>query len=104
MKTKIDYKLWIHSIPEDLKKPLDKDSEYLEELSDLYQDLIDSPFLFPVWKIDEYDQFWISVEKFNEGEVEFHTIRIDCDTFTKKKTEEYEIDIEKNHSLTNHSR
>ena len=95
MKQIIDYKLWIHQLPTDLQKPLAEDREYLDDTSDLYQAMVDSPFVFPVWMIDEFDQHWIELHPYNGDAIEHHSLTVDEGTYTKVASEEYEIDVEK---------
>lgn len=96
MKTKaISYKLWIHTLPEDLQEPLGPEYEYLRPTAKLYKELVDSSCVFPVWMIDEFGHHWISLDVFNGNSIEEHTLKIDDGTFDKVFCEEaYQIEIE----------
>ena len=95
-RTTVNFCAWVHSVPDDLKKPLPPESLYLEETSDLYQFVIDSRLLWKIWMIDEYQQYWIEIQRMGPtGKPEFHTLRIDKFTFNRIDCDPYEIEDER---------
>lgn len=92
---KISYKLWIHTLPKDLKEPLDPQYEYLLPTAKLYSELVNSSCVYSVWMIDEFGQHWIELDIHVLGRIETHTLKIDEGTFDKIECEEsYEIEVE----------
>src|SRR3954454_18912513 len=57
----ISFRAWVHTLAAELKTPLPKDREHLEEASEVYQFVIASRLLWRVWMLDEYEHYWIEV-------------------------------------------
>jgi hypothetical protein len=94
--TSISFLAWVHSLPEDLRKPLAPDPGYLDETSELYQFVIDSRLLWRVWMIDEWGRFWICVDRMSlKGKPEFHTLLIDEGGFDKIECDPYDVEDER---------
>jgi len=92
----INFLAWVHTLPEDLRKPLPPERSYSEETSDVYQFVIDSQLLWRIWKIDEWGRPWIGVERMGKNrEPEYHTLIIDQGTFDKIECEPYEVEVER---------
>lgn len=94
-KTRIDYELWIHRIPDDLKPPLPPERAYLQETYEVWKRVVDSKVCWRVWQIDQWKRPWIIVSFKNDaGEFEGHSIAIDNDCYEKAKSEKYEVEVE----------
>lgn len=91
----ITYKLWIHTLPEDLQEPLAPEYAYLKPTAKLYKELVDSAFVYPVYMIDEFGQHWVSLDVYNGSVIEEHTLKIDEETFDTIECSAYEIILEK---------
>jgi hypothetical protein len=94
-KRKVEYKVRVHTLPEDLRPPLSAKWAHLSDTSAVYQRAIDSNLLWCVWMIDEFGSVWIAVEFVNEGEEpEFHTLRLDPGTYREVLCDPYETIVE----------
>jgi hypothetical protein len=92
----IDFLAWVHSLPEDLRKPLAPDRANLEETSDVYQFVIDSRLLWRIWMNDEWGRFWITVDRMGpDRKPQFHTLMIDDGTFDRIDCDPYEVEDER---------
>jgi hypothetical protein len=92
---RIDYKLRVHTIPEDLRPPLAPDRAHLADASAAYRVAVESRLLWDVWMIDQYEALWIAISFENErGKPEFHTLRIDPGTYRKVPCDPYEAVVE----------
>jgi len=95
-KQKIDYKIRVYTLPDDLKISLKENQEHLETIKRIYQLAIDLKIIWPIWMIDEYDKKWIEIEFENEkGKDEWHSLAIDEGTYRKIASDEYEVIMEK---------
>ena len=90
IKDKVDYLISIHTIPKDL---VEGTTPAQVEMRDVYTRVTNTDLLFPVWMIDEYGSTWIEVNCLNaDSKAEFHTLKLDDDTFTQVDCfEEYGI-------------
>ena len=94
-KTRIDYELWIHRVPDDLVPPFPPERQHLQETYEVWKRVVDAKVCWRVWHIDEWSHHWIFLSFKNEaGEFEEHSLKIDEDCYEKAETEEYEVDIE----------
>ena len=92
----VDYKLRVHTVPEDLRLPLPPDREHLADTSLVYRMAVESRLLWDVWLIDQYHDLWIAVSFENEqGEPEFHTLKISPGTYRKVRCDPYETQVER---------
>ena len=98
IKDRVDYLISIHTIPKDLIEGTTPDQV---EMRDVYTRVVNTDLLFPVWMIDEYGSTWIEVNFLNaDSKAEFHTLKLDDDTFTQVDgIEEYGILREKSSAL-----
>ena len=95
LKTRIDYELWIHSIPDELTPPFPPGKEHLQETYEVWKRVVDAKVCWRVLDIDLWKHVWIEVRFKNDaGELEGHCLAIDEDCFEKVPSGEYEIDIE----------
>ena len=95
-KRRINYKLRVHSVPQDLQLPLPPDRAHLADAAAAYRIAVQSRLLWDVWMIDQYEALWISISFENElGSPEFHTLRIDPDTCWKVPCDPYETLVER---------
>jgi len=92
----IDFLVWVHTLPDELRKPLAPDRDHLQETSDIYQFVIDSQLFWRVWMIDEWSKLWINVERMGvDNKPESHTLRLDDGTFEKFECELYKVEDER---------
>ena len=92
MSKTIEFLLHIHTLPEDLAKVLNSPEEQLWSTAQLYLRVIESKFLWKVWQVDEYGEFWVEVNSINEdGCPKFETLKIDSGTYDKVSSEPYEM-------------
>ena len=84
--------VYVHSMPEWLLPYLeDSNSEYHVWAKD-YERLTRGRTLWRVWMIDEFSDYWLEVNYINDkGLPEFHTIKLEPNTFVLVETEPYEI-------------
>jgi hypothetical protein len=93
---RIDYKLRVHTVPEDLRPPLVGDRAHLEAASVAYHLAVESRLLWDVWMIDQFGSMWIAVSFENDrGAPEFHTLRVDPGTCRKVACESYDTVVER---------
>ena len=94
-KRRINFKLRVHSVPQDLQLPLPSDYAHLADAAAAYRIAVESRLLWDVWMIDQYEALWISISFENElGKPEFHTLRIDPDTCRRVLCDPYETIVE----------
>jgi len=94
-KRRLDYKVRVHTVPEDMRLPLAPDRAHLADASAAYHVAVESRLLWEVWMIDQYEALWIAISFENErGEPGFHTLRIDPGTYRKVRCEPYEAAVE----------
>jgi hypothetical protein len=95
LKTTINYEIWVHSIPDDVRKPLPPEGEYLREMSDLYEFLVASRLIWKVWMIDEFGLPWIRVHRMGpDQKPREETLRPNDGTFEKIEVNPYEVEAE----------
>lgn len=90
MKT-IDYLVHVFKIPDDLIQISENKDSHLYETYEIYKFVKNSNLLWKVWMIDEYGDIWIEVNLKNKNEEEFHTLKLDLNTYEKIKYESYFI-------------
>ena len=89
---RVDYLINVTELPKDLKEASMDKASSLYDISIIYSVLVDSNLLWRVWSVDEYAQVWVEVNLMNDqGQAEFHTIKVDEDTFEKIDFEEYSV-------------
>jgi hypothetical protein len=94
-KRRLDYKLRVHTVPEDMRLPLAPDRAHLANASAAYHVAVESRLLWDVWMIDQYGALWIAIAFENQrGEPEFHTMRIDPGTYRKVRCDPHEAAVE----------
>ncbi|MEZ5992082.1 MAG: hypothetical protein R3E76_06995 [Planctomycetota bacterium] len=94
-KTKIDYELWIHRIPDDLKPPLPPEREHLQETYEVWKRVFDAKVCWRIARIDEWNNLWIDIRFKNDaGELEDHSLAVDEDCYEKIESAEYEVEVE----------
>ena len=98
---KIDYELWVHKIPEDLRPPLRPENAHLQLTHEVWKRVVDSNLIWRVWQIDAWERPWIMIRFRNDrGEFETHTLMIDEDCHEKVKADEpYEVRKERPEDL-----
>lgn len=87
----IDYLVYVFKIPDDLLNISENKNSHLYKSYEIYKFVKDSNILWKVWMIDEYGDIWIEVNLKNKNEEEFHTIKLDADTYEKIEFEAYSI-------------
>lgn len=89
---KISFIINIHTLPDDLKVAIEDPTSDLYKTAVVYNMLVESNLLWKVWAIDEYNQLWVEVNFINKcGKPEFHTLKIDDDTYEKIECDEYSV-------------
>lgn len=92
MSNTVDYLLHIHTLPDDLARAIGDSKDFLWDTAQLYSKLIETKFLWKVWQIDEFGELWVEVNSIdNQGYPKFETLKIDSGTYTKVKSEPYQV-------------
>ena len=93
---RVDYKIRVHTVPEDLRPPLMDQRAHLGDASTAYHLAMQSRILWDVWMIDQYGALWIAISFENaQGTPEFHTLRVDPGTYRKVACEAYDTLVER---------
>lgn len=87
----IDYLVYVFKIPDDLIQTSENKDSHLYETYEIYKFVKNSNLLWKVWMIDEYGDIWIEVNLKNKNEEEFHTLKLDSNTYEKIEFESYRI-------------
>ena len=90
MKT-IDYLVHVFKIPDDLIQISENKDSPLYKTYVIYNFVKNSNLLWKVWMIDKYGEVWIEVNLIINGKEEFHTLKLDFNTYKKIKYESYFI-------------
>ena len=94
-KTRVNYELWIHRIPDHLVPPFPPEKEHLQDTYDVWKRVVDAGVCWRIVDIDLWNNVWIDVRfKNDKGELEHHSLAIDPDCCEKIESVEYEVDIE----------
>ena len=89
---RVDFKVRVFAVPADLQLPVKPGYDYLCDASVVYRLAMESRLLWDVWMIDEYGELWIAVSFENDrDQPEFHTLRLDRDTYRKVPCDPYEV-------------
>ncbi|WP_206064477.1 hypothetical protein [Neptunomonas sp. XY-337] len=88
----INYLIHVTRVPDDLLAFKDDPGAELYVTYQIYERVRASSLLWRVWMIDEFDGHWIEVNFVNnEGEAEFHTLKIDADTCCYIEDDTYSV-------------
>lgn len=89
----VDYLISVTELPSDLAKALEDATHPLYDTAQIYQKLATTELLWRVWAMDEEKQIWVEVNFINEqGDEEFHTLKLDEGTYQKIDYDTYPIE------------
>jgi hypothetical protein len=90
-KITLNFGVWVHTLPDDLKNappPTDEDDL---DTAEVYSFLISSRLIWQIYLIDEWGGYWIGFRRMENGNVSSHGIRIDPGTYEEFEIESYEV-------------